>query len=308
MADGDGGENADHQRPTRVDAHHHVWDLSVRDQPWTAGMPALRRSFSLDDLRPSLAANRVDQTVVVQTVCVPEETPELLALAAGAPEVTGVVGWADLCSPDIAENLAALRQLSGGSYLVGLRHQVQEEPDPDWLCRSDVRRGLQAVANAGLVYDLLVRHYQLPAAIETVAALDDLRFVIDHGAKPDIARSRLEPWRSQMIELGRRPNVAVKLSGLVTEADPSTWPITGGAVGQFRPYAEVILENFGAGRAMWGSDWPVCLLAASYEDVLAAAENFTSSMSASERSDVFGGTARTWYSLEGPHEEANERA
>jgi L-fuconolactonase len=235
---------------------------------------------------------------VVQTVCVAEETPELLALAESAPEVAGVVGWVDLCSPDVAEQLAALRQLPGGRYLVAVRHWVQEEPDNNWLCRPDVRKGLQAVADAGLVYDLLLRHYQLPAALDTVAALNELRFVVDHGAKPDIAHGQVEPWSSQMAELGTRPNVAVKFSGLVTESDQKTWPITSGSVDQFRPYAEVILDAFGPSRVMWGSDWPVCLRAASYDDVLAMAESFTSCLSASEGSQVFGGTARAWYSLE----------
>jgi L-fuconolactonase len=258
----------------------------------------LRRSFALDDLRPSLAANRVDRTVVVQTVCVPEETPELLALADSAPEVAAVVGWADLCSPDIAEQLAALRELPGGSYLVGIRHQVQEEPDPRWLCRPDVRKGLQAVADAGLVYDLVVRHYQLPAVIETVGALEGLRFVLDHGGKPDIAHGQLEPWRARVTELSRLPNVTVKLSGLLTETDPRAWPIRTEPANGARPYAEVILDAFGAGRAMWGSDWPVCLLATSYDDALAAAVSFAASLPAPERSDLFGGTARAWYSLE----------
>ncbi len=298
MAASESGTGAVSRRPMRVDAHHHVWDLSVRDQPWTANLPGLRRSFSLDDLRPSLAATEVDRTVVVQTVCVAEETPELLALAESAPEVAGVVGWVDLCSPDVAQKLAALRQLPGGGSLVGVRHHVQTEPDPNWLCRPDVRKGLQAVADAGLVYDLLVRHYQLPATLDTVAALDGLHFVLDHAAKPDIAHGQVEPWSSQMAELGRRPNVAVKLSGLVTESDAATWPITEGGVDQFRPYAEVVLDAFGPSRVMWGSDWPVCRLAASYEDVMAMAERFTSSMSAAERTEVFGGTARAWYSLE----------
>jgi L-fuconolactonase len=282
----------------RVDAHHHVWDLSVRDQPWTADLPTIRRSFSLDDLRPSLAATRVDRTVLVQTVCVPEETPEFLALAESAPEVAGVVGWVDLCASDVAEKLSTLRQLPGGRYLVGVRHWVQAEPDPNWLCRPDVRKGLQAVADAGLVYDLLLRHYQLPAALDTVAALNELRFVVDHGAKPDIAHGQVEPWSSQMAELATRPNVSVKFSGLVTEADPKTWPITSGSFDQFRPYAEVLLNAFGPSRVMWGSDWPVCLMAARYEDVMAMAESFTSSLSAGEQSQVFGGTAQAWYALE----------
>ena len=281
------------QTAVRVDAHHHLWDLSVRDQPWTAGLPALRRSFSMDDLRPQLAANHIDRTVLVQTVCVEDETPEFLAVAESAPEVGGVVGWADLGAPDIADRLAALRRCSGGKYLVGLRHQVQEEPDPDWLSRREVRKGLKAVGDAGLVYDFVVRHYQLPAVIETVAALGDVRFVLDHGGKPDIANGVLEPWAQQIAELSRLPNIAVKLSGLVTEAEHKTW-----TVDQIRPYAEVIVDAFGPARTMWGSDWPVCLLAASYEDVLATAESFVTTMSMADRADIFGLTALAWYGIE----------
>jgi L-fuconolactonase len=288
------GVAADAERTAaRVDAHHHLWDLSVRDQPWTAGLPALRRSFSMDDLRPQLAANHIDRTVLVQTVCIDDETPEFLAVAENAPEVGGVVGWADHSAPDIADRLAALRQCSGGKYLVGLRHQVQEEPDPEWLYRPEVRKGLKAVGDAGLVYDFVVRHYQLPAVIQTVEALGDVRFVLDHGGKPDIANGVLEPWAQQIAELSRLPNIAVKLSGLVTEAEHKAW-----TVDQLRPYAEVIVDAFGPARTMWGSDWPVCLLAASYEDVLATAESFVRTMSTADRADVFGGTAQAWYGIE----------
>ncbi len=276
-----------------MDAHHHVWDLTVRDQPWTADLPALRRSFSIDDLRPDLAANHIDRTVVVQTVCVPEETPELLELAHRTPEVSGVVGWVDLAAPDVADRLAALGERRGGDGLVGVRHHVQDEPDPDWLRRPDVRKGLRAVGQAGLVYDLLVRHYQLPAVIDTVAALGEVRFVLDHGGKPDIAKGVIEPWKEQLISLSGFPNVAVKLSGLTTEADHHRWTLE-----QLRPYADVLLGAFGPDRTMWGSDWPVCLLAGCYADVVAAAADFTASMSRAERDMVFGGTARTWYELE----------
>ncbi len=249
------------QTAVRVDAHHHLWDLSVRDQPWTAALPALRRSFSMDDLRPQLATNHIDRTVLVQTVCVEDETPEFLAVAESAPEVGGVVGWADLCAPDIADRLAALRQCLGGKYLVGLRHQVQEEPDPEWLSRREVRKGLKAVGDAGLVYDFVVRHYQLPAVIETVAALGDVRFVLDHGGKPDIANGVLEPWARQIAELSRLPNIAVKLSGLVTEAEHKAWTrrpapaLRGGNRRRVRPGEDNVglgLASVPAGGELWG--------------------------------------------------------
>ncbi len=287
------GERVSREHAGRVDAHHHVWDLDTRDQPWTAGLPALRRSFSLSDLRPHLVANRVQATVLVQTVCVAEETPEMLALAKGAPEVGGVVGWVDLSAPDVDERLSSLREGPGGNYLVGVRHQVQEEPDPRWLCRADVRRGLAAVGRAGLAYDFVVRAAQLPAVVETVAALGDVRFVLDHGGKPAIIDGFVTPWSDHIRSLGALPNVSVKLSGLITEADPGAWTVE-----QLRPYTEALIEAFGSDRIMWGSDWPVCLLAASYEVVLKTAESLTAMLSSAERDAVFSGTARTWYSLE----------
>jgi L-fuconolactonase len=285
----------------RIDAHHHLWDLSVRDQPWITGeaFEPIRRSFSVADLTDAIAG-RVDATVVVQTVSVPEQTRELLALAGGlvpsgrpsdpdgaAVTVAGVVGWVDLTAPDVADALAAL-----DGPLVGIRHQVQDEPDPRWLCRDDVRRGLRAVGDAGLVYDLLTIPVQLPAAIETVRAFDDVVFVVDHLSKPPIAAGELEPWASQMRLLAACPNVVCKLSGMVTEADWQSW-----TVADLRPYSELVLDAFGPSRLMFGSDWPVCTLAASYAEVLSAAEALTASLSPSERAEIFGGTARRVYTL-----------
>ncbi|MGC5168374.1 amidohydrolase family protein [Luteimicrobium sp. DT211] len=277
----------------RIDAHHHVWDLAVRDQPWTAALPALRRTFTVDDLRPSAARHGIDATVVVQTVCVPEETPELLALAARDPLVAGVVGWVDLTAPDVGDRLDALRGLPAGRALVGVRHQVQEEPDPRWLCRPDVRRGLAAVADAGLAYDLVVTPDQLPAVVDTVRAVPGLKFVLDHAGKPPIASGVIAPWESDVRKLAASANVAAKLSGLVTEADHDTWEVA-----DLRPYADVVLDAFGPGRVMFGSDWPVCLLAGGYDRVVAAAEALAAELSGPERAAVFGGTARRWYGLD----------
>lgn len=278
---------------TVVDAHHHVWDLAVRGQPWTAGFAPLQRSFSLEDLRPHLAAAGVERTVVVQTLCVAAETPELLVLAQEAPEVAGVVGWVDLCSAEVPRAIAELQEAKGGRWLVGARHQVQEERDSRWLCRPDVRRGLRALGEAGLAYDLLVLDHQLPAAVETATALGEVRFVLDHAGKPPIASGQFEPWREHLGALAQLPNVAVKLSGLVTEADTGSWTEE-----DLRPYVEAVLEAFGPERTMWGSDWPVCLLAASYERWLSVALELCSTLGATEREAVFGRTAARWYALE----------
>lgn len=273
-----------------VDAHHHLWDLGVREQPWLAqpGLEALRRNFLAPDYAAVAAGAGVTASVVVQTVDLPEETPELLAIADGSGPVAGVVGWVDLTAPDVADRLAAF----GGRKLSGVRHQVQSEPDPGWLTRPDVLRGLAAVARAGLVYDLVITAGQLPAASAAAAAVPDLMFVLDHLGKPPVAAGELEPWAADLRRLAALPNVVAKLSGLVTEADLAHWQTA-----DLRPYAEVALECFGADRLMYGSDWPVCTVAASYDHVLAAARDLTGALSAAERQAVFAGTATRIYRL-----------
>jgi len=275
-----------------VDAHHHVWDLSVRDQDWIPTDSPIRRTFTAVDLEPEARAAGVDRTVLVQTITVAEETPEFLALAASHDLIAGVVGWTDLTRPDIADELARLRELPGGAYLKGIRHQVQGEPDPEWLLRPDVHRGLAAVAEAGLLYDLVVLPHQLPACVKAAASLPQLTFVLDHLGKPPIASGDLEPWASDLRALAALPNTAAKLSGLVTEADPTSW-----TVADLRPYADTALAAFGPSRLMFGSDWPVCTLRASYGEVLATAQELTAVLGPSEQEDVFTGTATRLYGL-----------
>jgi L-fuconolactonase len=276
----------------RIDAHHHIWDLAVRDQPWTAGLPQLHTSFTFDDLRPHLAAHDIDSTLLVQTLAVADETPEFLDFARVEPMIAGVVGWVDLTANDVADQLAALHERPGGDKLVGIRHKVQFEPDPRWLCRKDVRRGLDAVAAAGLVYELLVTPTQLESTVETVIAAPHVRFVLDHAAKPRIAIGELDPWRTWMAEFGNLDNLAVKLSGLVTEANHTRW-----TAADLVPYTSALLDVFGAKRVMFGSDWPVCLLAANYDEVIEVAELLTAELSSAEREWVFGGTAVRTYRL-----------
>ena len=277
-----------------VDAHHHLWDLGVRDQDWITGpaLAPLRRDFLLGDYHSVADVNGVAASVVVQTVTVPGETPELLALAGASDLIAGVVGWTDLTAPDIADRIAALKRQPGGGKLVGLRHQVQSEPDPDWLTQPDVLRGLGAIARAGLVYDLVITAGQLGASARAAAAVPDLVFVLDHLGKPPIAAGHTEPWAQDLRGLAALPNTVAKLSGLVTEADWRRWQVA-----DLRPYAEVALDAFGPARMMFGSDWPVCTLAANYPDVLAAAHDLAAGLSPAECEAVFAGTATSVYGL-----------
>jgi L-fuconolactonase len=273
----------------RLDGHHHVWDDSVRDAVWAKPYPVLHRAFDVADLGPSLAAHGIDGTIVVQTRSSHEETRDLLALADKEPLVHGVVGWADLTAPDLASRLDQLVAGPGGAWLVGIRHQVEDEPDPAWLCRPDVQAGLTELGRRGLTYDLLVRVDQLDAAVRAVSAVPGLRFILDHAAKPPIADGGSDAWFRGIGRLASLPHCAVKLSGLVTLAGP------GWQVADLQPYADEVLLRFGADRVMYGSDWPVCLIAAGYDAVIEAAEAMTAGLSVAERELVFGGTATAWY-------------
>jgi L-fuconolactonase len=277
-----------------VDAHHHLWDPARAIYPWMAGLgPTIERRYGPEDLAPLLAATDVERTLLVQTRASIDETREFLATAAGSEFIDGVIGWIDLTDRGAGEMLDALRAGAGGERLVGIRHQVHDEPDPEWLLRRDVRRGLRAVADAGLPFDLLVRPRELPAALATAEAMPELRFVIDHLGKPPIRAGELEPWASLIAPFGSLDNAWCKLSGLVTEADPERW-----SVADLQPFVEHALDVFGAGRLIFGSDWPVCLLAASYDEVIGAARSVTAQVSESERGRLFGATATRVYGLD----------
>jgi L-fuconolactonase len=281
---------------SRVDAHHHLWRTSTDRHDWLDGpeMTAIRRDFTTSDLRAVAGAAGVDATVLVQVLPDLGESVEFLALATEEPLVAGVVGWVDLTASP-ARDIERLRTAPGGEFLVGVRHLVQAEPDPLWLAREDVLRGLAAVRDAGLAYDLLVLPHQLPAAVTAARALPDLTFVLDHLGKPPIATGEREPWTGHLTTLAREPNVVAKLSGLVTEANRRHW-----TVDDLRPYVETALAAFGPDRLMAGSDWPVCLLAGGYTDVLAATSTLLDGLGAAERAAVLGGTATRVYGLAAP--------
>ncbi|WP_326569235.1 amidohydrolase family protein [Amycolatopsis rhabdoformis] len=275
-----------------IDAHHHLWDPARRDYAWLDGAPMdpIRRPYTVDDLRTVTHAAGVHATVLVQTLADVGETEEFLATAAAEPVIAGVVGWVDLTAPDVADQLARLKELGP---LVGIRHQVEDEADPEWLLRPDVLRGLAAVGAAGLVYDLLVAPAQVASARKVAEQLPELRLVLDHAAKPGIAAGEWQPWADGIASLGARDNVACKLSGLVTEADWQQWKI-----GHLRRYADHVFTSFGSDRVLFGTDWPVCELAAAYEVVLDAAMSLTGPLTDPERLDVFEYTAKRVYALE----------
>lgn len=278
----------------RVDAHHHVWDLSVRPQTWMSGdlFAPIARSFSMADFCAVASGAGIDASVVVQTVSDETETVELLALCEREPLLGAVIGWVDLRADDNGDRIDALRSQPGGGFLRGIRHQVHDEPDVAWICREDTMRGLAAVGSRGLVYELLLRPEHLVPATSVASRLDNLTFVVDHAAKPAIAHNGLEPWATDLRRLARLPNVVCKLSGLLTECDWRSWNVE-----QLRPYVEVVLDAFGPDRVMSGSDWPVCTLAASYGQSLAAHDNAMPMLSAPERHAVLAGTATSVYRL-----------
>lgn len=273
-----------------VDAHHHLWDTTVRDYPWIDGAWAdpIRGRFDAARYTGLTEPYGVRVSVVVQALQDVGETHELLSAADGPGPVAGVVGWTDLTAPGVADELAGLLESPSGRRLVGIRHLAQDEPDPGWLVRPDVLRGIEAAGAAGLVYDVLVRPPQATAALDLTRRLPEVSFVLDHAGKPDIAGGVWEPWATWITSLAALPNVTVKLSGLVTEA------ATGWEPPDILPYARHVLDSFGADRVMYGSDWPVCTLAASHEQVLALARE---AVPAGDREAVFGGTARRVYGL-----------
>jgi L-fuconolactonase len=278
----------------RIDAHHHVWDLTVRDQPWMVAdtMAPIRRSFTIDEFVAEATRNGVAASVVVQTVSDVRETEELLDMAADIPLVAGVVGWVDLASPDVGDRLDELLARPSGSSLSGVRSPFQYEPDPDWLRRPPVIAGLREVARRDLVNEMLVVPHQLTEVVTVLGEVPEGRFVLDHLAKPDIASMSWEPWATDLAAVSKRENIVAKFSGLVTEADWSNWDVA-----DVRRYFDHALASFGTERIVFGTDWPVCTLAASYQRIVDLAEQLTVGLSPDELAAIFGGNATKVYAL-----------
>jgi L-fuconolactonase len=274
-----------------VDSHHHFWRYDPGEYDWIGDdLAAIRRDFLPADLKGEIDAAGVDAVVSVQARQSLEETRWLLGLADANDFIVGVVGWVPLVSPSVGDTLA---ELAANPRLCGVRHVLQGEADPGFAARADFNRGIAALRGLGLAYDVLVYERQLPAAVALVDRHPDQVFVVDHVAKPRIRDGVVSPWRERVRELARRPTVFCKLSGMVTEADPRAW--TRAAL---QPYADVVLEAFGPSRVMFGSDWPVCLAACTYPRWLAAVRELCAGLSAGEREDLMGGTARRAYQLD----------
>jgi L-fuconolactonase len=274
----------------RLDAHQHFWRYRPAEYPWIgAGMERLARDHLPADLEPLAAAAGITGTVAVQARQSRAETEWLLDLAETSALVRGVVGWVDLRSATVADDLARLARRPA---LVGVRHVVQDEPDPRFLLGAAFVRGIGQLATHGLAYDLLLYPHQLLAAEELVAHFPGQRFVLDHLGKPAVKRGELALWRDDIGRLARHPHCCCKLSGLVTEAAWHGW-----SRAQFTPYLEVALEAFSPARLLFGSDWPVCTLAAPYADVVGIVEDFVARLAAGEREAIMGGNCAAFYRL-----------
>jgi L-fuconolactonase len=276
----------------RIDSHQHFWDLDLLSYPWMPPGPSpIRHNFLPRDLKPKLDRNRFDGSVAVQATTQPEEAGWLLNLAEENPFILGVVAWVDLTSPRLGR---VLDQLQARPQLVGIRHPVHDEPDDRWLLRTDVVEGLRELARRGLPYDLLLRPQHLPVIPELVDRVPDLPMVIDHIAKPRIGQHVMDGWAGDMERIAQIPHIYVKLSGMITEAEPGKWTAE-----DLRPYVQHVMRLFGPDRLMFGSDWPVCLLAGSWKGVLAAFTQAIGPQPMETREKLLGGTAKQFYRLAG---------
>ena len=278
----------------RIDSHHHIWDLNVRPQTWMQGdeLKPISRTILINELEPELDKASINYTVIVQTVPLVDETPELLDLSISHQKVCAVVGWLDLESKDIRPQLEKYLSHPGGKNLVSIRDMAQGKADPNWLLREDVIKNIHRVAEYGLTFDILTRPPQLSAAVEMVKRSPNNTFVLDHISKPYIAKNEFQPWADQISQIASNENVSVKVSGLFTEAKWNNWSNQ-----TFRPYFDHILNSFTPSRMMFGSDWPVCLLAATYSQTINLMEELTKEFTKTEQESFWSGTAKQSYRL-----------
>jgi L-fuconolactonase len=277
----------------RIDSHQHFWTFTGHesDYVWMTGeYSVLGRKFAMEHLRPLLQAAGFDGTIAVQAREMRKETDYLLALAAEHPEIKGVVGWLNLCKPDIEREL---EHYADQEKLKGLRMLIHDHPDPDFAISEAHINGVSKLAQFGLTYDLLLKPPHLPAAIKLVDRLPNQMFVVDHIAKPDIFGHIIEPWRGLIIDLARRPNVYCKLSSVITQANWQTWTDA-----DIFPYLDIALEAFGADRIMIGSDWPVSTVAADYAATIGLLQRLSKRLSSAEQAGFTGENCARFYGIE----------
>ncbi|THF73467.1 amidohydrolase family protein [Cohnella fermenti] len=273
----------------RIDSHQHYWKIDRGDYGWiTPEVERLYRDFQPEHLRPSLAKHRMDGSIVVQAAPTTEETDYLLTLAEREETILGVVGWLDLFDPEHVRHYERFRR---HPKFVGFRTMIQEMPDASRILEPAYAEALRRFAAEDVPVDLLLRHDQLEPLVRLLEQVPGLRGVIDHLAKPPIRSGELEPWLGHMRELARHPKLRCKLSGMVTEADHEQWKAE-----QFAPYIRHVLELFGPDRVLFGSDWPVCLLAAEYDEVMDIVERaIPEQWSPTDREKLYGGNAKEFY-------------
>jgi L-fuconolactonase len=275
----------------QIDSHQHFWSYDERQYPWIPKGSPLHRDWLPNDLSPLLANAGLEDCIAVQARQTVEESRWLLTLADHAPIIKGVVGWVDLQSERVEEQL---EELSKHPKFVGVRHVVQDEPDVNFMLRPNFLRGIDRLKPFNLTYDILIYPKQLSAALELIKRFPEQPFVLDHIAKPFIKAGTLSPWQEQIRELAKASNLFCKVSGMITEADHANWKLS-----DFKPYLDVVFEAFGVDRLMYGSDWPVCLLAGSYERVFGLVEDYTRPLSQEARAGFLGDNAARFYRIVG---------
>ena len=274
-----------------IDSHHHFWKYDPIEYEWIDdSMKVIRKDFLPENLKTTIQEAGVDGVISVQAGQSVEETDWLIGMAHQNDFIKGVVGWLPLIHDDME---VFLEKYADGKILKGVRHVIQGEPDPEFILRKDFNRGISLLKKYSLVYDILIVEGQLPNAIRFVDQHPDQVFVLDHIAKPLIGKKELSPWKENIMELAKRENVNSKISGMVTEADYQKWTPS-----QLLPYFEVILEAFGPDRLLFGSDWPVCLVAISYKNWMELVLKCTSQLSESERVKIMGENAVRIYQIE----------
>ena len=273
----------------KLDSHQHFWQIDRGDYAWMSpGLTALYRDFMPHDLEPEMRAAGVSESIVVQAAATLAESRFLLDIAQQCDFVVGVVGWVDMASPKAAHDLAAL---SESRWLKGIRPMIEFIADPDWMLGSQVAGALEALADQQLCFDAVIKPIHLPRLLHVAGAHPKLRIVIDHGAKPDIARGAFHPWSEQIAGIARFPNVFCKLSGLLTEASP------GATLETLEPYMQHLLDCFGIDRLVWGSDWPVMNLASNYLSWSHMCERFLEPLDGRAQEAILSRNARECYRL-----------